>query len=295
MVPMRARPGEKTPMKEFSLVVVTTNRIHFVDRLFKSLAGQEYKNFTVIFTHDDDMDEYAALLEKKYSCLFAIKRMPLKKCGVSCARNRALALARGDYIAFPDDDCEYFPDTLANAEKVFESQPDIDGILASKITDGKAGNKRKASKPVNLYNIFSGSETFLQFYRQHCVNNIGGFDESLGWGTGLPYGSGEDTDYAIRAIRQGCKIIRAADVRVRHPNENLDKPETLIKTAKYAAGRMQLLRKFNYPAWFKIANVFLPLMFLPRDIIRQSGKITKWRWKMFAERLQNYSAPKEPS
>lgn len=281
-------------MKEFVLLVVTTDRFHLVERLFKSLKRQEYKSFSVILAYDREAQNEARRVEEKFAGQFPVKWMALEKCGVSKARNQALRYASGDYIAFPDDDCEYFPDTLAAARHIFEARPEAAGILGRRTNEKKARAQERAFGPaVSRYNVFSGSETFLQFYRRECLERIGDFDEELGWGTGLPYGSGEDTDFAIRALRAGCEIVRAQNVRVRHPEVNLGDPGLMEKTALYAAGRMKLLRKFNYPLWFKIANITLPLAFLPRDVMRHGWQAVKWRLRMFRERLRNYFEPEK--
>ena len=43
----------------------------------------------------------------------------------------------------------------------------------------------------------------------------------LGAGTGYPYGSGEDTDYVLRACKARCTVVRAPGIFIAHPDVDL--------------------------------------------------------------------------
>ena len=66
--------------------------------------------------------------------------------GLSYNRNIGLEYAEGEYIAYPDDDCEYYPNTLKEVEEAFQKNPESNLILG-RIID-KSGNDviRKWSK-----------------------------------------------------------------------------------------------------------------------------------------------------
>ncbi len=268
-----------------SLVVVTRDRLQLVDAFLRSLGRQTWKNFSVVFAHDAACEAEAATLASKYGACFPLRRIALQPCGVSEARNRAMAHVDGDIIAFPDDDCEYLPDTLANVVETFARMPELGGILGVQITAQKA-TATYSQKYVGPYGAFGGSQTFLQFYTRACAEAVGGFDEKLGWGSGLPYGSGEDTDYVLRAIQLGYKVLRDPKVRVMHPWLDLDDPGLLFKTGRYAAGRMRLLSKHGFPFWYRLLTATAPLAMLPIDAARLGRKGAAWRWTMFCERMK---------
>ncbi|MDR2489365.1 MAG: glycosyltransferase [Desulfovibrio sp.] len=273
-----------------SLLVATTDRLALAERLFHSLAEQKHKDFEVIFVYEESCAEEAAALAEAFRAKLDIRLLSAPRCGVSQARNLGLPLLTGEITAFPDDDCVYPPDTLSGIVELFRVHPEADALLAARADLDEAlpaPPGATAPVPVNRYALFGCSETFLQFYRSACARNVGVFDEKLGAGTGLPYGCGEDTDYALRAMRAGFTVLRAPSVRVRHPSVDYNDQFLLAKVEAYARGRMRLLRKHSLPLWFRLANVVYPLMALLRELPRQGLKSARYRWRMFRARLVN--------
>jgi GT2 family glycosyltransferase len=274
---------------KFSLVTVTTDRLPLAERLFRSLAAQTHRDFEIIFAHGAGCSAEARALAGKFSGL-DIKTLASGDNCLSRSRNLALPLACGDVVAFPDDDCLYEPDTLAEILSLFQRRPEADVLLASvRNLEGEDGHcparGKDAPRPVGRYAMFRGSETFLQFHRRQCADAVGPFDESLGPGTGLPYGSGEDTDYVLRAAEAGFRVFRAPSALVRHPAPDLRDPGLRDKTLAYARGRMRLLRKHNMPQWFALANIVYPLLLIPVECLRARRPVAGYRWAMFAARL----------
>jgi glycosyltransferase involved in cell wall biosynthesis len=308
----------------FSLLVVTTDRLHAVKRLFRSLEAQTCKDFSVVFVHEETCAARAAELARRCGGIENMTLLPVSVCGVSRARNRGLPLCGGDIIAFPDDDCVYAPHTLAAAAEMFRLYPEADGLLAagadakttghpatpgheevddtlrtsgpekirrdSDVADNlpPSGERTGRARPVNRYAVFGDSETWRQFYRRRCVESVGAFDERLGAGSGYPYGSGEDTDYALRVLRAGFRVLRAPSVTVRHPAPDVRDPGLGARIEAYACGRMYLLRKHSLPLWFRLANVLYPLAALALDIPRAALPVIAYRRRMFAARLAHF-------
>lgn len=271
----------------FSLIVVTKDRLDVIERLFSSLSRQEYKNFSVIFVYENTCNKLATTLIDCFSDAFSIMGIATGPVGVARARNIAFPHISGEYVAFPDDDCWYLPDTLAKIAQIFTDNPSVGGILATRISHANSlPEDNGALSEVSRFSAFRGSETFLQFYLRSCVDRIGKFDETLGSGTGLPYGSGEDTDYVLRAVQKGYIIGKTLSVGVCHPDVDFDSPSLQQKTTAYANGRMYLLRKHNFPIWFRLANVFYPLAALSKDIWRYGLNAARWRWAMFIARIK---------
>ena len=57
---------------------------------------------------------------KNYEEDFKIKYVRSDEKGLSLNRNRGLVLMEGEIVGFPDDDCEYQPDTLEKVVAFFE-------------------------------------------------------------------------------------------------------------------------------------------------------------------------------
>lgn len=274
-----------------SLLVATTNRLTLVERLLRSLVEQKHKNFEIVFVYEESCATDAVALIEVFQATLDIKALSVPPCGISKARNLGLSLLTGDLVSFPDDDCVYTPDTLSEIVSIFRTYPKVDGLLAARAdldATVPAGAGTNATGMVSRYALFGCSETFLQFYRSHCVRSVGSFDEKLGAGTGLPYGCGEDTDYALRAMRAGFTVLRAPSVWVRHPSVNFSDQTMASKVETYACGRMYLLRNHALPLWFRVANVVYPLAALVWEVPRHGWQTAGYRWRMFSARLANF-------
>jgi GT2 family glycosyltransferase len=134
--------------------------------------------------------------------------------GSYAARNRAVAAARGEYLAFTDSDCVPEPRWLEQ------------GLAALKVNEGA-----RVTGPVTLFRepgsgyhayLYEANTAFPQrdYVREgHCVtanllvarsvfDRVGPFDEVL---------SGGDTQWNLRAQRLGVPIIYDEAVAVGHP------------------------------------------------------------------------------
>ncbi|MDR0827782.1 MAG: glycosyltransferase [Desulfovibrio sp.] len=275
-----------------SLLVVTTTRLSLVERLFRSLGEQTHRNFEIIFVYEESCAAEAAALVETFKTTLDIKSLSVPKCGISRARNLGLSLLSGEIVSFPDDDCVYTPETLSEVVAIFcAAHHKVDALLAARAGLDEAipaSSGVKALGAVNRYALFGCSETFLQFYRSSCVQRVGSFDEKLGAGTGLPYGCGEDTDYALRAVQAGFTVLRSPSARVRHPSVDFSDQAMPTKVDTYACGRMYLLRKHSMPLWFRLANVVYPLAALAREVPRQGVRTVAYRWRMFSARLVHF-------
>ena len=106
-----------------SVIVTTYNWPQALDRVLASLNAQKFNQLEVIIADDGSIDETAKLIEA-WGQTF---RFPLTHCwqedqGFRAAmiRNRAIALAKHDYIIFIDGDCIVRPDFVLNHAKLAE-------------------------------------------------------------------------------------------------------------------------------------------------------------------------------
>ncbi|MDO5484642.1 MAG: glycosyltransferase [Desulfovibrionaceae bacterium] len=279
----------------FALLVTTLGREAEMRRLLASLSAQTCQNFHV-YVGDQSNGSLSALWAA-FGDRLPMTVLPMDSKGVSAARNallRACAADSWDIVAFPDDDCWYPPDLLARMGAWFASQSGADALLTGWRTGPKSGPESEpgagsgeepgAAPPqpeyVSLYGAFRRAETYVQFYRRAAVERIGCWDETLGPGTGLPWGCGEDTDYLLRALRAGLHIIRDSTLTVYHPAVRLTPPNAQRWRA-YGRGRMYLLHKHGLPLWFRLANIVYPLL----CILKEHPRNWQYRWHMFCGRL----------
>lgn len=288
-VPLWTRDSTKGPsvpalpqQPHITLVVTTYKRTDLLRRLFVSLVQQQYTNFTVLLG-DQNPEHYLHDILKEFANTLTIEHHYIQQQSLSRARNMLLPFATGDLIAFTDDDCYYATNTLKNIVGHFSAQDSPTVFIAN--ANGSARASQAYSRE-NKFSVFNNAPSWVLFFRKCVIDTLGPFDESLGIGCSSPYQSGEETDYVLRALEQHYTVSRNPDAFVYHDAPDYAAPHVFAKTFSYALGRMYLLKKHNFPLWFKLANVLYPLALLPLDAIRQGKQAACYRWAMFKGRLQ---------
>jgi glycosyltransferase involved in cell wall biosynthesis len=189
-----------------SVIVPTRNRSVLLSRLLESLATLRYPHWDVIVVDDGSIDETAAVAEH-----FRARGLPLtyiwqpwQKMGA--ARNRALAEARREIVAFTDDDCVVDPGWLDAIAATFAAHPEALGVQGKTVTDHAAMTpftrqveQLEGGQPYRTCNIA---------YRTTTVRELGGFDPHLI--------RGEDVVMGQRVLERG-PIVFAPDAVVYHP------------------------------------------------------------------------------
>lgn len=245
---------------KYSLILATINRTNEIKRFLASLAEQSYRDFELIVI-DQNTDDRLKTIIASYAEEFPIIHLHSAK-GLSRARNVGLQHVTGDIIAFPDDDCWYPRDLLLQVKRLLTEHPEWDGITGTCEDDkGKSSGTRwiTTQSYVKLSNVWRTAISISIFLRQEVVTATGNFDEGLGVGAGTAFGSGEETDYVIRALASGFKIFYEPSIVVYHPQSVTAYDTAALKRAiSYGAGMGRVLRKHHYPMWFVFYNWLRP-------------------------------------
>jgi glycosyltransferase involved in cell wall biosynthesis len=215
------------------------------------LNAQTYRNFELIVV-DQNEDERLVPILSGYQHRFHILHMRAPR-GLSRARNVGLAVATGDVIAFPDDDCWYPRRLLERVAALLQHRQDLDG-LTGRFTDGTGrseGRWLRRSMPLTRFNVWRGAISFSTFLRRVVVDRTGKFNETLGVGAGTPWGAAEETDYLLRSMAHGFKLAFFYDVILHHPVKSFFFDEAACKRQqKYEAGIGHVIRLNHYPFWY---------------------------------------------
>jgi GT2 family glycosyltransferase len=107
-------------------VVPLYNKARYVLRTLDSIAAQTFHDFEVIVVDDGSTDDGPELVEQYGDRRFRLIRQP--NAGPGAARNRGIAEAAGDYVAFLDADDVWLPAYLDEALRMFQSDPRIAAV-----------------------------------------------------------------------------------------------------------------------------------------------------------------------
>jgi len=103
-----------------SVVIPTYNRAHFLAEAIESVLAQTFRDWEMIVVDDGSTDDTPRVVER-YGGQLTYLRQP--HLGTSAGRNAGIARARGQFVAFLDDDDVWLPGKLAAQLEVFERYP----------------------------------------------------------------------------------------------------------------------------------------------------------------------------
>lgn len=235
---------------KFSLVLATYGRDAELTMFLQSLARQSLgmDSFELIVVDQNDRLDLAPLLEP-FAKLFSIRHIRSATKGLSLNRNIGLSHAAGDWVAFPDDDCEYYADTLETVQRLFHEY-EMD-VCMGRIYDRARRLKIIRQWPdrsvdVHAGNFFRLTSSITLFARRSEVR----FDEQMG--VGAYYGGSEDADYLWQLIEQGKVLRYCPELEVNHPDQTATEiPQEKLNS--YMRGFGALLRKHPSLAACKLA------------------------------------------
>lgn len=87
-----------------SIIIPVYNASLYIDKCFHELLNQTYKDYEIIAINDGSTDDTAKILKKYESKYPFIKVINQNNTGQAIARNKAIELAKGEYLTFIDID-----------------------------------------------------------------------------------------------------------------------------------------------------------------------------------------------
>jgi glycosyltransferase involved in cell wall biosynthesis len=207
-----------------SVIVCTRNRgailTSCLDSIARAAATPIDAEVELIVVDNGSTDDTSAILhEWATTASISVLCISEPRAGLAVARNAGLRTAKGDLIAFTDDDCRldetYFVDLLRHfagdevltlrGGRVELGDPE-DFPITIKTDDEIATYQH----PVRPAGFIHGANLAMP---HAVVDKVGSFDERLGAGTKF---GGEDTDYMIRAHALGIRVQYVPDMIVYH-------------------------------------------------------------------------------
>lgn len=245
MVGARLEPGL------FTLVLATYNRSAELEPMLKSLLSQTDRNFELIVVDQNKDDRIVPLLEPMRAAGIAVRHLRQEQPNLSAARNAGLSQARGEFVAFPDDDCWYEMPVLKRVRESFADGRGLDGVIGRWVELDPQAERPAGDLSFDAWRRFKGGDatSFVLFLRTAAVRDLGGFNETFG--TGRWFGCGEETDLVMRMLADGMTIAYRPDIDIHHfhaPTQELSAVQCR-RNRSYGRGTGAVLAKHKLPLW----------------------------------------------
>ena len=198
-----------------SLICATKGRYEEVARLITSLEQQSSDNFELIIIDQNGNDLLSPLLSVKRK--FPVAHIKIGRSGNTYARNFGLRTAKGDWVAFPDDDCWYPPSLVENVLKHIAQAKSADGFFVN-WSDPNTGAKMFSftEGQMSIEESFTLASCICLFFKTDSIREMHGFNESLGIGDSTLVKAGEEQDLMLRMISRSRKVYKLPQLEVYH-------------------------------------------------------------------------------
>jgi GT2 family glycosyltransferase len=202
-----------------SVVIPTYRRPDLLACCLAAVLGQDFDpaDYEVVVADDaaDDATRRGAPAKRVVEELAADARPAVRYVAVTgnhgpaAARNRGWRAARGEVVAFTDDDTVPDPGWLAAGVPPFERDPELAAVTGQTVVP-------RPERPTDYERNEAGLESaeFLTancFVRRAVLEQLGGFDErfTAAWR--------EDSDLHFRLLAAGAKVVKVPGAVVVHP------------------------------------------------------------------------------
>jgi O-antigen biosynthesis protein len=293
------------PLPLVTVAVCTRDRTANLARCLDSLARLDYPALEILVVDNaPSSDATQCLVQSTYPHMrYVCEPRP----GLNWARNRAIVEARGEIIAYTDDDVVVDPGWVKALASVFAEHAEVMAVTGSVVpyeldteaqvlfeqyggfTCGferqwyrvnRAGGERAAARHGDVGKFGTGAN---MAYRRRLFDQIGTFDPALDVGT-VTNGGG-DLEMFFRVLKEGYTLVYEPSAIVRHchrrsyaqlrtqiTNHGIGFVSCLMRSAlAYPDERVALMRIAAWwLRWWLVRRLLLSLVstaHLPRDLI----------------------------
>ena len=249
---------------KLSVIVATRNRAHAIRPCLDSIATAFAKaaplDVEVVVVNNGSSDNTMEIITAwAAATTVSVQLLQEPMAGVTRARNHALRLARGQLLAFTDDDCRLHPQYVND---LLRYDGEDRGLVLR-------GGRIELGDPTDLPLTINTSPTRIRWtrsinsarhhwipgflhgcnmvMRRALLDQIGLFDEAFGPGSYI--GSGEDSDLMFRAYLAGATLEYVPDMTVfhYHGRKTPEAGRKLMRRYTMANGAMLARYQFTHP------------------------------------------------
>lgn len=236
--PAPEEPAE--PLPSVTLAVCTRDRPEELALCLNAIAALDYDRLDVLVVDNAPATEATAELVRSRYPWARYVREP--RPGLDWARNRAILEARGELLAFTDDDVVVEPGWVRALARIFAEAPEVGCVTglvipfeleteAQRLFEKYGGftrgfrrrwfsvEPRRLSRHARHHGAGEFGTGANMAFRRSLFDEIGGFDPALDVGTAT--NGGGDLEMFFRVLQEGYALVYepAAVVRHRHRRE----------------------------------------------------------------------------
>jgi len=305
-------PGGSVGDLPFASVVVPTiyRRVDLLNRLVESLLELDYPDFEIIIVDNRVGSGHQPI--PPFTHDGRVKIVTESTPGVSAARNRGIAEARGEFLAFTDDDAKVDRNWLRAIALAFNDDPDVEAIggmirpfeldtqpqlwfeefyggftrsfEAKKWSVALVGD----SDPLFPYSPGHFGAGCNMAVRRSTLEQLGGFDVRLGAGT-VAKGA-EDLRFFMEVLLSGREFAYVPSAMVRHSHRRTQR-QFMEQVFGYGVGLTALFTNLIIDDPSHIVKILtrvprgLRMLIAPVDRRSPSAQVSYPRWTQMVELL----------
>lgn len=185
-----------------SVIISTYDRPSFIEGAVETALAQTHDDLEVVIVCDPPVEETRAALEEagygddeRVRTVYNDDRL-----GIAASRNRAVELARGEYVCILDDDDRWAPEKVEKQLAVMDDNPDCGVAYTGGIArrNGRVVGRYTPSMRGDIYpevlSRFDLKPYSSHMIRAECFETVGDYDTD--------FDCGEDWEHAIRVARE---------------------------------------------------------------------------------------------
>ena len=150
---------------KFSVVMPVYNVEKYLRNSIQSILNQTISDYELILVDDGSPDNCPKICDEYAAQYPQVRVVHQKNVGLSSARNAGFAIAKGEFVYYPDSDDIIHPDTLDYFKRVIETVPNVKYII-SDFQDVTEEEAFKAAGYDHGIEIYSRSQIQVLFLKR---------------------------------------------------------------------------------------------------------------------------------
>lgn len=249
--------ADQSASPQFSVVVPLYNHSECVARAVASVLAQTYAPFEVIVVDDGSTDGGAKVVRSIRDPRVGL--VVQERLGPGAARNRGIAQAKGNWVAFLDADDEWMPTMLDAVRRAIAVNPDADLVFTGYVRDlSVEGTSSQLPRPAPqvLSDYFAHALAGRPMWTGAVSVRTDVLRRGLAFGT--PMQRAEDSDLWERLVFREAKVVHVPEAH------------SIYRTASSKSVTRHLTLEGTTVAWdyFRRRDAYLATRAVPDRLLR---------------------------